>query len=67
MHVFHTALYYLISWPEEGDTTSVVTGETIVSLPAKELKEGCMWKVKRFENNPAEVVAAGTKAEMNAS
>ena len=44
---------------------SVVSGEAIVSPPAEKLKEGCMCKVKRFEKNPAKVIAAGTKAEMN--
>ena len=65
MHVFHTALYYLISWPKEGDAMSVVSGKAIVSPPAEKLKEGCMCKVKCFENNPAKVIAARTKAEMN--
>ena len=45
---------------------SVVSGETNLSPPAEELKEGCICTVKRFEKNPAKVVAAGTKAEMNA-
>ena len=62
---FNTALYYLISWPEEDDVKSVVAGQMIVSPPVEELIQGAMCKVKGFEKNLSRVVAAGTKAEMN--
>lgn len=61
----YAALYYLISWPEEGDSLSVVPGHKIVSPPAEELIGGCMCKVKGFEKNPAKVITLGTYTEMN--
>ena len=62
---FSAALHYLISWPEEGDAMSIIPGQKIASPSAEELTDGCMCKVKGFENNLAKVVARGSKSEMN--
>lgn len=44
---------------------SIIPGQKIVSPSAEELTDGCMCKVKGFENNIAKVVARGSKSEMN--
>ena len=58
------ALFYLISWPEEGDSLSVVPGQKIVSPSVEELTPGCMCKIKGLETHPAKVVSSGTSTEM---
>ena len=68
IHVYtdsQAALYYLISWPEEGESMSVAPGEQVISPPAEELVDGCMCKVKGFKKSLAKVVASRTKAEMS--
>ena len=56
-------MYYLISWPEEGDSLTVVPGYKITT-PKEELVPGCMCHVKGFEKHPAKIVASGDHKEM---
>ena len=58
-----SATYYLIKWPEE-DTHSIVP-KSKVSTPVEELATGAMCKVKGFEKFLSQIVAEGTREEMN--
>ena len=71
LHVFYMHLssqpYTLLSAGQKKVMLCLCVSEEIILSPlTEELKEGCICTVKRFENNPAKVIAAGTKTEMNA-
>ena len=60
-----TALFYLICWPDEDNTMSVVPGHKIISPSVEESVPGSFCKIKRFEKHLSKIEAAGTEAEMN--
>ena len=60
-----TALFYLISWPDEDNTMSVVPGHKIISPSVEERVPGSFCKIKRFEKHLSKIEATGTEAEMN--
>ena len=58
-----TALFYLISWPDEDNTMSVVPGHKIISPSVEERVPGSFCKIKRFEKHLSKIETTGT--EMN--
>ena len=49
IHVLNTALYYLISWPEEGDAMSVAL-KAIHSIKEE------AWILLHYQNSPQDVI-----------